>query len=443
MAQNIGSYERTATLLYLENLMRHASSIDELAFIMVNNTRKLFYYSKAVLFECTSSSFRVTAVSGVDRFDINSPFAQWASKVADYVSRKRGSNNLVTIDRSIIPLEYKKQWDEFETENVMLCFLVPHDENVIAALWLSRNHTWPEAELLLLSHLTDGYAHALVSLRRKRAFFNIRPNRTAILIGLFIVLVSLIPVRHSALAVAEIAPRNPYVVSAPIDGVIADVPVLPNTEVSSGQVLFTLDDVALRGKVELARNALAVAEAEYRKSTQGAFNDSKSNAQVAFAKAQFELRRAELEYAKEMLLKSIVIATSPGILIFSDPNDWLGKPVRAGERIMQIARAKDIEVKIELNVSDSSVITSSSDVILFLDSDPLNPLYATVDTISYEPELNIVGNIYFRVIARLYPSINTPRLGLRGTARISGDYVPLAYHVLRRPLSYMRQQWLW
>ena len=66
----------------------------------------------------------------------------------------------------------------------------------------------------------------------------------------------------STLAPAKIVAKDPLIVSAPIDGVIAEILVLPNTVVSEGQVLFTFEDTTFRSEYAVAERNLDVAMAQ-------------------------------------------------------------------------------------------------------------------------------------------------------------------------------------
>ncbi|MCW4629909.1 hypothetical protein [Marinomonas rhodophyticola] len=47
--------------------------------------------------------------------------------------------------------------------------------------------------------------------------------------------------------------------------------------------------------------------------------------------------------------------------------------------------------------------------------------------------------IAYRIVADIHGDIKPPRIGLRGTAKLYGDEVSLAYYLLRRPLTFIRQ----
>ena len=78
---------------------------------------------------------------------------------------------------------------------------------------------------------------------------------------------------------------------------------------------------------------------------------------------------------------------------------------------------------------------------LFLDSDPLHPWPATVQRADYKAKVGENDIVSFRVVATLtaQPDRPLPRLGVRGTAQVSGDDVSLGLFLFRRPITYLRQ----
>ena len=78
----------------------------------------------------------------------------------------------------------------------------------------------------------------------------------------------------------------------------------------------------------------------------------------------------------------------------------------------------------------------------FIDSDPLHPVDAVVRSASYEARPIAGGSLAYQVNATLAADPGEGlRLGIRGTAQIAGDEVPLAFWLFRKPLTTVRQ-WL-
>ena len=74
-----------------------------------------------------------------------------------------------------------------------------------------------------------------------------------------------------------------------------------------------------------------------------------------------------------------------------------------------------------------------------LHTEPLAPRRAQVIRSSFQPVLAPDGMAAYRVTAEFVTPGPPPRLGLRGTAKVYGDRVPLGYYLFRRPLAKFRQ----
>ena len=126
--------------------------------------------------------------------------------------------------------------------------------------------------------------------------------------------------------------------------------------------------------------------------------------------------------------------------MFSSTKDWKGKPVSAGERIMEIADPRQVELEVRLPVDDAIDVAKDNRVKMFLDSDPLHAREATIVHVSHEATPDSTNVLSYRVIARLANADQEiPRLGEHGTAQLFGKDVALFYYLFRRPITAIRQ----
>ena len=242
----------------------------------------------------------------------------------------------------------------------------------------------------------------------------------------------------SALAPAKIVAKDPMIVSAPIDGVIAEILVPPNSAVSEGQVLFKYDDTKFRSEYEVAERNLDVAVAQYRRASQGSFMEAEQRADVPLLKAEVELRETERDYAHERLSKVEVKAEQAGLLLYTDKSDWIGKPVVVGQRIMELADPEELEVRIDLPVDDAIVLHEGAPVALFLNANPFASVSATVDHASYHAEVLPNDMLAYRLTAQFERASPELRIGWQGSAKVYGDSVTLFTYLFRRPISALR-----
>ena len=435
-------------LLELEARARSAATEKELEFFIVNETRRLLSYRQAYLFLASHDTRRectLTTASSVAVIDKTAPFTRWieafVADVLDYESIVRPR----FIDAAACPEHLKAGWKEFSLPFVIWCPLMLGDETFVGGLWLARETQWKDNELALCRRLAATYAHALVALvGRKRIHRTPRSVRLAawILIG-FVMMVLVKPIRLATLAPVEVVARSPVIISSPMDGVVRDIVYPPNTLVNAGDTILLFEDTNLRNEYLLAEKTLAVSNAEYRKLSQGAFEDIRSKAQIGYVRSQVDLHTAEVEYARELLEKAVVKAPESGILIYTDKSDWIGRPVLTGERIMEIADPDRIQLKIELPVRDAIVLEKGAAAEVFLDAAPLHPFSAQLTRTSYKAEISEQDILSFRLYARFKDEDpqqrSVLRIGLRGTAKVYGERVSLFFFLFRRPISYLRQ----
>ena len=248
-----------------------------------------------------------------------------------------------------------------------------------------------------------------------------------------------LPVRLSTLAPVEVIARDPAVVTAPVEGVIAEVVVKPNTLVREGDVLFRYDDKNFRNQFDVAEKNLAVALTEYRKTSQGAFLDDETGGNLPVQATEVRLKEVERDYAWERLAQIDVTAPRDGLVIFGDPTDWVGRPVVVGERIMEVADPSQVELKIDLPVEDAMILQEGAEVDIFLDANPLKAIGARLVHASYHAEVLPTQVLAYRVKAALSEPGTPIRIGWQGTAKIYGQDVPLFFYLFRRPLTVVRQ----
>lgn len=432
------------TLLQLEKEARHAETREAAGFVMVNLTRRLVPYRFAVLWLARpGGSGKIAAVSGVPHPEPDAPFMQWLGKMLGKLGTL-GGDKATVLSANVVKGWLAKEWPNYAPPYALwLPLKDPGRGTLLGGLWLARETEWPEDDIVLAEQLADGYAETLA--RRVRRGAPGRPLGSlrrfwlwgGMLVGAMIA--GMIPVRLSVLAPAEILPSDPVVVTAPREGVVAGFSVAPNQVVAGGDSLFSLEDTEVHARHEIALKTLAVAEAEYHKAAQAAFGDRDSMAEKIILAARIGKARAEASYAAEMLERSRVTAPRAGIAVFGDVNDWLGRPVRVGERILTIADPAQVEVVVWLPVADAIVVEPGAAVSMFLNIAPLDPLPAVLRTASYEAAPTPDHVIAYRLKATLAPGTPPPRIGLKGTAKVHGRKVPLVWFVLRRPLAALRQ----
>ncbi len=442
------------TLLGLARRARDAASADELAFVLVNDSYALSPYRQAALWFADGG---VRALSGIVAVDANAPYAQWLARVGSHLAAGEGGVRCVAA--ADLAAADAAEWDEWLPQFALWLPIAgaARDDapTTPGGLLLAAEQAWSEESIALLAEWVATWAHAWRAQFRAGAWTRLRRGardwlraqpdlvwwrQRRVRLAALVAVVLLFPVRLSVLAPGELVAANPATIRAPLDGVLGQFHVEPNATVKAGQPLFSFDEAALAARLEVANQALATAQVEYRQLAQQAVSDAKSKAQLANLLGRIEEKRAEADYLREQFDRSRVLAPQDGVALFDDPAEWVGKPVQTGERIMRIAAPGDVEVEAWLAIGDAIALPAEAAVSLYLAASPLNALAARVRYVAHDALPRPDGNYAYRLRARLDAAESGERrVGLKGTAKVYGARVPLIYWMLRRPLATLRQ----
>lgn len=422
-----------AQFLLLERQARAAADSGQLAYALVNDGQALFGFRHAALL----IAGRVRALSGVSQVEPNAPFVAFVERAAAQLLAQGRQAEAGVVAPSWLDAQTQADWRELSAAEAFWLPLKDRRDEVFGGLWLARERAWSPAEQALLAQLGDTYAHAWLALQPRQPWRLRWPRRRLLALGAALSLGLLLPVRQSVLAPAEVVPLGGRVVAAPLDGVVGEFLVKPNQPVRAGDLLLRFDDTTLRAQADVAERALGVAEAELKANAQRAFADAESSARLDLLAARVEQKRAERDYARDLLARSELRAERDGIAVFADAERWTGKPVQTGERLLELADPAQAELRIELPVGDAIDLAPGAEVALFLDSDPLHRHEAHLQRQAYEAETSAAGQLAYRLDASFAAA--APRIGLRGTAKLYGERVPLGLFLLRRPLAALRQ----
>lgn len=444
-----------AILAQLEQRIRACPDETTLRLLLVNDVHSLVPYRQAVLWQRASGHAhgRITALSGMACPDANAPMNAWLCALID------GHANGPSAEAAgaFAPTQAQRDaWREHLPEHAWWLPLpleakasAPGQLQDQAVLVLFKTSAWSAREQALLALVSDAAAHAWRALRcagagpkqrlpLARRF--LRGRRWLWALGALAMAALLLPVHQTVLAPAEVVARAPMTVRAPLSGVIDSVAVQPNESVVIGQVLARFDSRELQGQLDAARQALAVADAQWQRSQQLALFDAREKSELPLLQSKRAQASADVDFYQQALARTQLRAERDGIALFDDPADWVGKPVALGERIMQIAAPQDGELEIELPVADAIALPADAKVRLFLNTAPASPVPAHVSRMAYRASASADGTLAYRVRARFEAEPDAPmlRVGQKGTAKLYGERTVLGLYVLRKPLAAVR-----
>ena len=427
-------------LIDLEKKARESRNHDELNFIITNETRKVVEYVNCFLLNRSiTDQFQVQSISDIATVDRTAPTVTFIEKL---IKLKGSEKDITPFDLDQVSQEMKLERPKNLPRHLCCIPLISPQHGLQGYLVLSKASSFQENETELLNHLSKIYGHCYNSFLKTFSFkkyfdekFRGKKSKRTLIIALVI---CLFPVQLKSTAPVEVIPKNPFVVTAPINGVVERIIVNNNSQVKKGDLLIRLEDEDLKSSYNVALQALKIAEKELLRSRQFSFTNNEEKARLNELSAQVDLKKIELKFAQEKLQNANIYAEKDGVAIVDRKNEWQGRPVDVGEKIITIANPKEVEFLVWLPVKDSLVIKEKSSIKVFLDISPISSLSGELVRASYSPSLSPQDILSYRIIGN-YEGKKPPRIGLRGTATVYGSYSIFAYYVLRRPITFVRQ----
>jgi hypothetical protein len=431
-------------LLLVQQKLRDCVAKTELGYVIVNDSEKIVEYQSSILWVNEGTSGKVQSVSGLPEPIKHIPFTVFIQDICRDFHKALIENPVTPIDVSSLSEQKQQQWREFLPEQAVWVRL-QCSGNSIGGVLLARKSTFQQEEIGLLAYWGGAVGHAVNALWFKEAvkpsiWARLRARKVLWIIAGLVFLICWIPVSLSVNASGEVVPKEPLVERSPIDGIVGEVFVQPNQLVSSGDLVMTFDDTAIRAELDVVKQELAIAQAEYQRANQAAVFDRDTSSQLPMLQARVEQQEAQVSYSEGVLERSRVYAERDGIIIIQIESELEGRPVQVGEKLFTLAEAGRSELEFWLAVGDSIPLPSEAEVRLFLNVHPDRSYDATIRFVSYQAEVSPDGILGYRGRADLINGTDL-LVGWRGTAKIYGESVPLIYLILRRPLAVLRQ-WL-
>ena len=428
--------------------MVSATSEDELFLIVANAMATLVDAEQAVVWlRGTTGKPYVVAISGLSTVERHNDFTHWFEAAAESFLDPSTPNIELVPDYFDNPrLQHERS--VYLLAEALHAKLRSENGDIFGGIFVSRSTPISDVEVARLAAYLSllSKLHARWYERRiRKVLSQIFSFKKSLLLAAIAALIMLLmtPVRMSATANVEVTPKNPVPIAASQDGVIERILVRPNQEVTPGTPLVRYDDAVVKNRLAVARQNVGVAQADLDRTTGKSFGDEAARAELRTLRARVAEKSAESRYLEELARRLEIRATSSGIAIFAGTEEWVGRPVQSGERIMMLADPANVWITLYVPPDELIPMDANASVEVHLDIDPLASLKATVVESSYEAVLTPEGQLAYQLRAKLDEGQNVPRIGLKGVARVYGGYHSIGYLVFRKPLKTLRRMMSW
>ncbi|MBB63805.1 MAG: hypothetical protein CMO81_01950 [Waddliaceae bacterium] len=410
-----------------------------LTFIILNDTVQIAHYDRATLWSFEGPAPMLLGVSGQSTISKSTKIIdKWTSLMDDL--RDPQSAQEITADSFS---EEKELWRSIqqssEAPRVQWLPIFCQDKLTLG-IWVERwnNKPWPKQEVDVLGFLMQGYGIAWEKHQPKYQF-SFFGKRQALFLGIAaLAALFLIHVPLRIVAPCEIVPKDPIVITAPLNGTVEQMLVQPGQQVLEGDLLFSYDKQIPLQDLEVAQKQVQIIESELNSAMTLAYEDDDTLAKVQILALKLQKEQIQLKLAQYHASKLEVTAPNKGVIMVDSPEEWRGKPVTLGERVLTINNPHDTKIRIWLPESDNVILDHNVPLKVFLNISPEKSHRGKLVYISSYARVNDKGVPSFIAEAEWTEADESLRMGLKGSAILYGEDVTLFYWMLRRPWAALR-----
>ena len=418
--------------LLIEKQLLSCTNPSDFHFTLLSVLQKTLKCQQAVIYQKKLGKFSIKNAMHVSQIDNSSPLILWLENefLTAIDTEQPAILDVPPVGNVSMLQQYKKIWHLPLIKNAqhnvgILCFLdnVPSEKDITLMAMMCVN-------MALLYEKMHQHTQ-----KKWRQIFS-SPKKIAI-IGLVLLSVMFIKVPQKVLATAEVSPVQPELISASIDGIVKQILVQPDEPVKKNDKLVLLDDEVIKNKLSEAAQEYNVAYSRYLKAYRNAFNDQQSKNEIQLLKNNISQAKIKQTYFEELLSRTVISASKEGIAIFSSPNEFIGKPVRVGQRIMLLADPNDKIIDFWVPIDNVVNIDPTQALVLYSNLQPLNSIEAKLKFINPIAQPMPDGSLgYFG-----QATFNDKRvtLGEKGTLKLYGEKKSLWLLLFQRPLRFVRQ----
>ncbi|NGX43160.1 MAG: hypothetical protein K940chlam7_01451 [Chlamydiae bacterium] len=413
----------------------------EVHFLMLNETIQVSQYDRATLWSEEDGKPKFLGVSGQTDVDKTSDLYKSWIDIAENITEKEEIHRIELSDLS--PGKGEESWKNIEKSHplkAMLWIPIFVEEKLYGGLLLERWHDrpWVDKELELLEQLSKGYGATLEKYTTSALKKVVKSPRLKVVLGVLILLLLFVRVPLRIVAPCEVVPQNPILVTAPLNGIISETKVDPGQFVEKERILFEYDKNIPQQELKMAMQQVEIAESELKRAIVLGLSDEEARSRTGILSLELEKAEINLGLAKYRASQLTVRSPEAGYVQIDDPDDWRGKPVVIGERVMVISRQDQTKIRIWIPENDNIPLNTEEPIKIFLNIRPESSYLAQLLFINDYSTVDERQVVSFAAEADWKNGPEGVKLGLKGTAILYGDSVSLAYYVLRKPWATAR-----
>lgn len=225
---------------------------------------------------------------------------------------------------------------------------------------------------------------------------------------------------------------------APYDGMIARGSVRPGDKVRSGDLLAEMDGRSL--SLELASVGAERLKALKKQDIELA-DHNVSQLQLA----TLDARRLDADESLLHLRHDNLQIRSPmdGVVLSGSLERAEAASVRKGQILFEIGSAQVQRFELEIRAEEIAHVRIGHSVTIWVEGMEHRAIRETIERIRPSSELRNGQHVFVAEVSCQSPDVHQLRPGMRGSARIDGDFHPLGWNVFHRPYELLRSYLAW
>lgn len=431
------------------NLRAHSCKTKEsLIFLILNDTINVAHYDRALLWDLTTAKPWLLGISGQSELTKNKELIKrWNQIISEIEDKKKPQ---IFIIERLENIEKLNPEDKKDLKSTILWLPIFSNEKLTLGMWMElwgdhKDNPPPDDLLGLLVHLLmPSFGLAWEKLTTRQRHWRKIPHKKLLamsLVGLLFLSLFLIHVPLRIVAQCKVVALDPYIVRAPMEGIISEVLVKPGQLIKKGTILFEYDKNVPIHELNVAKKEVEVIESKLKRAISVSLDDdnvSTNEEDYSVLRHQLAKSKIDLEHAKYHASLLTNYAKQSGVIILDNQDELRGKPVKVGEKILAISDPSQTKLKILIPEKDNVKINFNDPVKIILNVEANKTYRAKLLYISSEVEMSEKNIPSFVAEAEWIGKNTESKLGLEGTAIIYGEKVSLWYFIFRKPIAIMR-----
>jgi len=271
-----------------------------------------------------------------------------------------------------------------------------------------------------------------------------RGGKVSLTIATALMLLLLIPVPYRIRTRCVVEPVARRYAVAPFGGMVDEGLVEPGDIVAKGTLLASMDGRELRWE-------LSATQAKYRQAEKQREVELTERNVPEVLISQFEAERLQTEIAVLRHRMDHLKMKSPidGVVLSGLLEKGQSTPVEKGDVLYEIGPLDELKIEIEVPATDVAQFREGQRVKIWIDGFESEPVSGQIDQLDPQSQLRQDNNVFVAKVTIsnrenvFRPGENVFRPGMRGSARITGPWRPVAWILFHKPWEYLVSRLSW